>query len=53
MHRYGSIAFADHFAHGIAASAAQACEEAFAGVPPSAAREFVAGLVPYMVDRDR
>jgi geranylgeranyl diphosphate synthase type II len=53
MHRYGSIAFADHFAHGIAASAAQAFEQAFAAVPPSPAREFVAELVPYMVDRDR
>jgi geranylgeranyl diphosphate synthase type II len=52
MHHYGSIAFADHFAHGIAASAAQAFEQAFAAVPPSPAREFVAQLVPYMVDRD-
>jgi geranylgeranyl diphosphate synthase type II len=53
MHRYGSIGFADHFAHGIAASAAQAFEQAFAAVPPSPARAFVADLVPYMVDRDR
>jgi len=53
MHRYGSIAFADHFAHGIAASAAEAFEVAFAPAPPSAARRFVADLIPFMVDRDR
>jgi geranylgeranyl diphosphate synthase type II len=53
LHRYGSIAFADEFAHGIARSAAEAFEVAFAGVPDSAARRFVAGVVPYMVDRDR
>jgi geranylgeranyl diphosphate synthase type II len=53
MHRYGSIAFADHFAHGIAGSAAEAFETAFAGVPASDARQFVAELIPFMVDRDR
>ncbi|MGA7688391.1 MAG: polyprenyl synthetase family protein [Jiangellales bacterium] len=53
MHRYGSIAFADQFAHGIAGSAAEAFEAAFAGVPPSDARRFVAELIPFMVDRDR
>ncbi len=52
LHRYGSIAFADEFAHGIAQSASQAFEEAFAGVPDSAPRRFVAELVPFMVDRD-
>jgi geranylgeranyl diphosphate synthase type II len=53
MHRYGSIAFAEHFARGIAASAAEAFEVAFARVPPSPARQFVRDLVPFMVDRDR
>jgi len=53
MHRHGSIAFADHFAHGIAGSAAEAFEAAFEGVPPSGARQFVADLIPFMVDRDR
>ncbi len=53
MHRYGSIAFADHFAHGIAGSASAAFEAAFAGLPPSDARRFVAQLIPFMIDRDR
>lgn len=53
MHRYGSIAFADHFARGIASSAAAAFESAFAAVPASPARAFVENLVPFMVDRDR
>lgn len=53
MHRYGSIAFAEHFARGIAGSAAEAFEGAFAGVAPSPARQFVQDLVPFMVDRDR
>jgi geranylgeranyl diphosphate synthase type II len=53
VHAYGSIAFADEFAHGIARSAAAAFEEAFAAVPDSPPRRFVADLVPFMVDRDR
>ena len=53
MQRYGSIAFADEFARGIAGSAAAAFEGAFAGVPESPARRFVHDLVGYMVDRDR
>jgi geranylgeranyl diphosphate synthase, type II len=53
MGAYGSLAFADQFARGIARSALGAFEEAFAGVPNSAARRFVRGLVPYMVDRER
>ena len=53
MERYGSIAFADEFARGIADSAAAAFEGAFAGVPDSPARRFVRDLVSYMVDRDR
>jgi len=50
---YGSLAFAEEFARGIARSASAAFEEAFAGVPDSAARRFVRGLVSYMVDRER
>ena len=53
MGDYGSLAFADQFARGIARSALEAFEEAFAGVPNSAARRFVGDLVPYMVDRER
>ncbi len=53
MQDHGSLSFADEFAHGIARSAAVAFEESFADVPDSPARRFVAGLVPYMVDRDR
>lgn len=53
MDVYGSVAFADHFARGIARSAGEAFEQAFADVPDSPARQFVADLVPYMVDRDR
>jgi geranylgeranyl diphosphate synthase type II len=52
MHRYGSIGFADHFSQGIAASATEAFEQAFADVPASPARDFVADLIPYMVARD-
>lgn len=53
MREHGSLSFADEFARGIARSAAVAFDEAFADVPDSPARRFVAGLVPYMVDRDR
>jgi geranylgeranyl diphosphate synthase type II len=53
MHRYGSIAFAEHFGRGITRSAAEASAEAFAGVPPSPARRFVEQMIGYMVDRDR
>jgi geranylgeranyl diphosphate synthase type II len=53
MDDYGSVAFADQFARGIAHSAGEAFEQAFAGVPDSPARRFVADLIPYMVDRDR
>jgi geranylgeranyl diphosphate synthase type II len=53
MHRYGSIAFAEHFGRGITDSASEAFEEAFAGVPDSPARRFVGQMIGYMVDRDR
>jgi geranylgeranyl diphosphate synthase type II len=53
MGDHGSLAFADQFARGIARSALEAFEEAFAGVPNTAARRFVGGLVPYIVDRER
>lgn len=53
MRAHGSIAFADEFARGIARSAGEAFDEAFAGVPDSPARRFVADLIPYMVERDR
>ena len=53
MQDYGSVAFAEEFARGIARSAAIAFDEAFADVPDSPARRFVGDLVPYMVERDR
>ena len=53
LESHGSVAFADEFARGIARSATVAFGEAFAGVPDSPARRFVADLIPYMVDRDR
>ena len=53
MRAHGSLAFAEEFARGIARSASEAFEDAFADVPDSAARRFVRDLVPYMVDRDR
>ena len=53
MHRYGSIAFAEHFGRGIAASAEEAYDAAFAGVPDTPARRFVADLIGYMIQRDR
>jgi geranylgeranyl diphosphate synthase type II len=53
MQAHGSVAFAEEFARGIARSAAEAFEDAFAGVADSPARRFVRDLVPFMVDRDR
>jgi geranylgeranyl diphosphate synthase, type II len=47
------VAFAEEFARGIARSAAETFEDAFAGVADSPARRFVRDLVPFMVDRDR
>ena len=53
MQAHGSVAFAEEFARGIARSAAEAFEDAFAGVADSPARRFVRDLEPFMVDRDR
>jgi geranylgeranyl diphosphate synthase type II len=53
MHAHGSIAFADEFATGIAGSARESFDEAFAGLGDSEAKAFVAELIPYMVERDR
>lgn len=53
LDRYGSIAFADRFAQGIAQSAAVAFEEAFGGVPDSSDLRFIEAMVPFMVERDR
>jgi geranylgeranyl diphosphate synthase type II len=51
MVAYGSIAFASEFASGVARSAEEAMDDAFAHLPDSLARRFVAELVPYMVER--
>ncbi len=53
MQRYGSVAFAEQFARGIARSARLAFEEAFEDADSNPARQFVADLIPYMVERDR
>jgi geranylgeranyl diphosphate synthase type II len=52
LQQHGSVAFAEEFALGIARSAAIAFDDAFAPAPPSAARDFLRLLVPYMVERD-
>jgi geranylgeranyl diphosphate synthase type II len=51
MVAYGSIAFSSEFASGVARSAEEAMDAAFACLPDSPARRFVAKLVPYMVER--
>lgn len=53
MQAHGSIAFADHFAAGIARSAGDAFEQAFAGIPDCAERRFIREVITYMVERDR
>ncbi len=53
MDEHGSIAFATEFARGIAVSAVVSFEAAFAGVPDSPARRFLAAMIPYMVERTR
>ncbi len=52
MRRYGSIAFAESFASGMAEAARISMEHAFAGLPDTPAREFVGSLIPYMIERD-
>ena len=53
MDEHGSIAFAREFAHGIAASAVVSFATAFASVPDTPARRFLAAMIPYMVERAR
>jgi geranylgeranyl diphosphate synthase, type II len=50
---YGSIDFARAYAEGIAGSALDAFEVAFAGARPGPDTEFVRALVPYMLGRPR
>jgi geranylgeranyl diphosphate synthase, type II len=51
MVRYGSLDYALQFGQGIAAAAYDSFHEAFAGVPPSPARDFIEAMVPYMLTR--
>jgi geranylgeranyl diphosphate synthase, type II len=51
MVRHGSLDFAHQFGQGVATAAYQAFHEAFADVPPSASRDFIEGLIPYMLAR--
>lgn len=50
---YGSIEFTRAYAAGIAGSAADAFEVAFAAARPGPDKDFVRALVPYMLDRRR
>ena len=52
MDRHGSIDFARQFARGVAGSAEEAFERAFADAPGSEARRFVHDLIGYMIERD-
>jgi geranylgeranyl diphosphate synthase type II len=51
MTTYGSLGFANEFATGVARSAMTSMDAAFAGLDDSAARRFITGLVPYMIER--
>jgi geranylgeranyl diphosphate synthase type II len=51
MVRHGSLEFAFQFGQGVAAAAYESFHEAFARVPPSASRDFIEALVPYMLAR--
>ena len=51
MMRHGSLEFAYQFGQGVATAAYESFHDAFAGVPPSAARGFVEALIPYMLAR--
>jgi geranylgeranyl diphosphate synthase type II len=48
---HGSLAFTRRFAAGIADAATTTFEIAFADAPDSQARRFVAGMIPYMLER--
>jgi geranylgeranyl diphosphate synthase, type II len=51
MVRHGSLEFAFEFGQGVATAAYRSFHEAFAEVPPSPARDFIEGLIPYMLAR--
>jgi geranylgeranyl diphosphate synthase type II len=53
MTEHGSVEFAVDYGHGIADAAHDSLAGAFAGVPPSRHVDFIAGLVPYMLERTR
>ncbi|HZA75358.1 MAG TPA: polyprenyl synthetase family protein [Acidimicrobiales bacterium] len=53
MAEHGSVGFAIDYGHGIADAAHVALDRALAGVPPSHHVDFIAGLVPYMLERTR
>jgi geranylgeranyl diphosphate synthase type II len=53
MAAHGSVEFAVDYGHGIADAAHDSLDGAFAGVPPSRHVDFIAGLVPYMLERTR
>ena len=52
MERHGSIAFATEYGGGIAAAAYESFDTAFRSVPDSPHRDFLRGLVAYMLERD-
>jgi geranylgeranyl diphosphate synthase, type II len=53
MVRHGSLEFARTVAAQATATAAAACEEAFAGLPPSEHLDVVRGMITFLADRRR
>jgi geranylgeranyl diphosphate synthase type II len=53
MEAHGSLEFAETWGRAIAAEAHAAFDGAFADVPPSSHLDFLAGMVPYMLERSR
>jgi geranylgeranyl diphosphate synthase, type II len=51
MVRHGSLDFAFEFGQGVATAAYRSFHQAFADVPPSPARDFIEGVIPYMLAR--
>lgn len=51
MDRYGSVAFASEYGSRMADEALDAFEDAFPNRPPSAALDFLRGVVPFMIER--
>ena len=53
MERYGSLAYAREYAAGVELEAHRVFDDAFSAVPDSEHLEFLRGLIPYMLGRQR